>query len=273
MFFLGTDRRVYIGEKEAGCAVYAEYRETPPEYNLQEFVVTASDGLELPAQRLVPASPRDVAVLYVHGGPGGTLDLTDSWAMCLLQEGFEVVRVAYRGSRGFGDDLFQANRSVAGVKDVQDVIDTGTAWHKRYGAGRNLALFGNSYGGYLGMMAAKNADSPFSCIVATCCPMGLRVMPGRYNTLLPPGEIEREKALEERSLPHNVERIRMPVLLFHGELDTVAKTSDMHMLQESINASGGVCSLVVYPDDTHALAKHRTEIFAKVSQFVERNAA
>ena len=273
VYFTGSDGKVYIGEKGAGCAVFAEYDEPAPEYSLQEFFVTSSDGLELPAQRLVPASPRNVAVLYVHGGPGGDLNRTDSWAMCLVREGFEVVRVAYRGSRGFGDDLFQANRGVAGVKDVRDVIDTGIAWHKQFGAGRDLALFGNSYGGYLGMMAAKYPESPFSCVVATCCCMSLRVLPGRYGTLLPPSAIERERALEERSVRRNVERIRVPVLLFHGELDTVASTSDMRRLHESINESGGDCSLVVYPDDTHGLAKHRAEIFAKVSQFVDRNAA
>lgn len=272
VYFIGTDGKVYIGEKGAGCAVFAEYDETAPEHSLQEFVVTASDGLKLPAQRLVPNSPRDVAVVYVHGGPGGTLDRTDSWAMGLVREGFEVVRVAYRGSRGFGDDLFRANRGVAGIKDVRDVIDTGIAWRNRFGSGRDLALLGNSYGGYLGMMAVKNTDSPFTCVVATCCCMSLRVLPGRYGTLLPPDAIERERALEERTVRRNVERIRIPVLLFHGELDTVASTSDMRRLHDSINETGGDCSLVVYPDDTHNLAKHRAEIFAKVSQFVDRNA-
>lgn len=272
VYFLGTDHKVYRWEEGAGCAVYAVYDEPAPEYRLQEFTVTASDGLELPAHRLVPASPRNVAVLWVQGGPGVTLEPTDSWAMGLVREGFEVVRVAYRGTNGFGDDLYHANRGVAGIKDVQDVIDTGNAWQKRFGADRGLAYMGNSYGAYLGLMAAKHPASPFAFVVATCAPMSLRVMPLRYDTLLPSDPSERERALEERSVPKNVDKIRAPVLLFHGELDTVASTDDVRQLQALINGSGGDCSLVVYSDDTHTLAKHRADIFEKVSRFVDRAA-
>lgn len=272
VYFLGTDHKVYRWEEGAGCAVYAEYDEPVPEFRIEEFTVTASDGLELPAHRLVPVSPRNVAVLWVHGGPGGTLEPTDPWAMGLVREGFEVVRVAYRGTKGFGDDLYRANQGAAGIKDVQDVIDAGIEWQKRFGADRGLAYMGNSYGAYLGLMAAKHPTSPFEFVVATCTPMSLRVLPLRYDTLLPSDPAERERALGERSVPRNVEHIRAPVLLFHGELDTVASTRDVRQLQALINGSGGDCSLVVYSDDTHTLAKHRADIFEKVSRFVGRAA-
>ena len=48
-----------------------------------------------------------------------------------------------------------------GVSDVNDVIHAGVWWQRSFGRGRPLALFGNSYGGYLSLMALARRDSPF----------------------------------------------------------------------------------------------------------------
>ena len=158
VFFLGTDRKIYRWDESEECTVVAEHTESIPSFRVEEFTVHASDGLALPAQRLIPASPREVAVLYVHGGPGGTLEREDSWALGLVNKGFEVVRVAYRGSKGFGDDLYQANTGVWGVTDVQDVIDCGLYWQQQFSMGRKMALFGNSYGGFLSLLALTDSS-------------------------------------------------------------------------------------------------------------------
>ena len=81
--------------------------------------------------------------------------------------------------------------------------------------------------------------------------------------------MEREKALEERSLLARATAIKKPTLLFHGALDTVATTSEMQRIEKRINDSGGDCTLVVFGDDTHSLAKHREEICDKATQFYE----
>ena len=65
-------------------------------------------------------------------------------------------------------------------------------------------------------------------------------------------------------------RIKRPTLLFHGALDTVATTSDMQRIEKRINDSGGDCSLIVFGDDTHSLAKHREEIYKRAVQFCEK---
>ncbi len=267
VYFLGTDNRVYRWDESGKCTAEAEHTESGPNFKLEEFTVPASDGWQLPAQRLVPHSPRETAVLYVHGGPGSSLDRNDSWALWLVRKGFEVVRVAYRGSTGFGDDLARANEGVCGVSDVQDVVDCGVFWQQQFGSGRRIALFGNSYGGFLSLLALANPSSPFLGAVSTCTCTSLRVLRLHHDRFLPANPIAREKALEERSVLWQAEKIKRPALLFHGGLDSVATTDEMRQVERHINDFGGDCSLVVFPDDTHGLAKHRDEVFERATQF------
>ena len=271
VFFLGTDCKIYRWNESGECIPVAEHTESMPSFILEEFTLSASDGLALPAQRLIPPSPREVAVLYVHGGPGGTLERNDSWALGLVDKGFEVVRVAYRGSSGFGDDLYRASTGEWGVTDVQDVIDCGIYWQRHFSMGRKIAFFGNSYGGFLGLLALTNSSSPFIGGIATCAVTSLHdVMRLHHDRALPRNPAEREIALNDRSVMTRATHIKRPTLLFHGALDTVATRSDMQRIEKRINDSGGDCSLVVFGDDTHSLAKHREEIYEKALQFYEK---
>ena len=131
VWFLGEDSRLYRWDGADACTVVAEQTDdTKPSCRVEEFTVRAADGLELPVQRLIPAAPASVAVVYVHGGPGGTLDPDDTWAMQLVASGYEAVRVAYRGSSGYGERLTTANTGWYGVSDVDDVIHAGVWWQR-----------------------------------------------------------------------------------------------------------------------------------------------
>ena len=187
VWFLGEDSRLYRWDGADACTVVAEQTDdTKPSCRVEEFTVRAADGLELPVQRLIPAAPASVAVVYVHGGPGGTLDPDDTWAMQLVASGYEAVRVAYRGSAGYGERLKTANTGWYGVSDVDDVIHAGVWWQRSFGRGRPLALFGNSYGGYLSLMALARRDSPFCGAVCTCPAINMLMHPLQDRSCSPP---------------------------------------------------------------------------------------
>ena len=269
VFFLSTDHKIRRWDGAEEFQVVTEHVESLPDFRFEEFTVPAADGLALPAQRQVPSSPREIAVLYVYGG-GGTLDKEDPRTLALLKNGFEVVSVAYRGSSGFGQRLRRANRGVGGLADVQDVIDCGIYWRQHYGKGRQIGLFGNSYGGFLSLLALANASSPFVGGITTCPALSLRSLPLSSDRLLPLPPEEREKALEARAVLTQAASIKRPTLLFHGALDSIATTSEMEQVENHINNSGGDCKLVVFDDDTHSLARHREEIFRSATRFYEK---
>ena len=269
VWFLGGDSRLYRWDGADDRIVVAEHTDdTKPSCRVEEFALRADDGLELHAQRLIPAAPAALAVLYVHGGPGATLDADDSWALQLVASGYEVVRVAYRGSSGYGGRLKTANTGCYGVCDVRDVIDAGVRWQGSFGRGRPLALFGDSYGGYLSLMALARSDSPFSCAICTCPAINMLTHPLHRDRALPADPERRRQALQDRSVFAAAAHIGRPVLLFHGALDTVATTQQMRELAKQISAAGGPCDLVVFEDDTHSLARHRSEVRRRSERFL-----
>ena len=276
VWFLGADLRLHRWNGGGACAAVTEHNdEARPSYRMEEFTVHAGDGLELPVQRLLPAAPAALGVLYVHGGPGVSLDPEDSWAMQLVAGqlgagGCEVIRVAYRGSAGYGERLRLANTGRYGVADVQDVIAAGIRWRHSFGRGRPLALFGNSYGGYLSLLALADPASPFAGAVCTCPAINVISHPLHRDRALPEDPEQRSQALEQRSVFTHAPRIKRPVLIFHGALDTVATTQQIRELAQLITASGGVCELVVFDDDTHSLMRHRPEIQRKTLHFLAR---
>jgi len=64
--------------------------------------------------------------------------------------------------------------------------------------------------------------------------------------------------------------IRVPVLIFHGALDTAGTVEELSGIQQRIQAAGGDCTLKVFDDDTHALRRHLNELHADVLYFLGR---
>jgi dipeptidyl aminopeptidase/acylaminoacyl peptidase len=64
--------------------------------------------------------------------------------------------------------------------------------------------------------------------------------------------------------------MRVPLLIFHGSLDTSATTDELKSIQASILDRQGECELVIYDDDTHGLMPHRDDIHKQVLKFLNR---
>ena len=99
---------------------------------------------------------------------------------------------------------------------------------------------------------------------------GLHRMGLHQHKAFPEDPAENAAAWIERSPLQQAGRIRVPLHLFHGALDTSATTEEMRSIQSSVLAAGGDCELTVFPDDTHGLVRHRGEIHAAVLQFLDR---
>ena len=124
-------------------------RKAAPAHERRDYRFTARDGLEIPVQRWLPRNPNGRAVVYVDGGPSGPIGEHDPVVFRLLEEGYEVVRPAYRGKSGYGVEHELANRGECGRADVLDVVDCGLDWRRRFDAAdRRLALSGFSYGAF-----------------------------------------------------------------------------------------------------------------------------
>lgn len=272
VYFLGENACLYrwrIGET-CDCML-EEYSPARPAFTHEEYRVTARDGRLIPVQRFIPPSPKLPAILYVHGGPGGAIDPDDAFMLRLLTEGVEFVCVAYRGSVGYGLEHAEANRGEYGRADVWDILDAGFDWKKRSGEDRPLIVAGYSYGGFLTFLALAQEEIPWAGGITLYAASGLHRMGLHQQRAFPAATSQQAAAQIERSPLQQARRIRVPLLIFHGALDTVATTEEMKSIQASIVGTGGSCDLIVFKDDTHGLMRHRDEIHAHVLRFLRQS--
>jgi dipeptidyl aminopeptidase/acylaminoacyl peptidase len=178
--------------------------------------------------------------------------------------------VAYRGSSGYGREHEEANRGECGRADVWDVAAAGLDWKSRNGNGRPLILAGYSYGGFLSLLALALEENPWAGGLVLWAVSGLHRFGAIQQRAFPADPAQRAEALIERSPLAQAGRIRGPLLIFHGALDTTATTEEMQAICDGVVAAGGDCELIVYDDDTHGLLRHRDDIHTHVLAFVKR---
>ena len=271
IYFLGEDGVLYRWETGAGCeAVMRDRpRRVAPPHERGDYRFTARDGLEIPVLRYLPRNHNGRAIVYVEGGPSGPIGERDPIVFRLLEEGYEVVRPAYRGTGGYGVEHEQANRGECGRADVLDVVDCGLDWRRRFDAAdRPLALSGFSYGGFLAFLALTHAEVRWCCGVTLWGATGL--IAAWHGRGLPAGPGEREAALRERSPVRRAGDVRAPLLILHGGRDTTATMPDVESIRGSVREAGVPCELVVFEEDTHGLKLSRPEMFRRMLEFLDR---
>ncbi|GMU67765.1 MAG: hypothetical protein AMXMBFR37_00980 [Steroidobacteraceae bacterium] len=131
-------------------------------------VFVNSDGELIPTHVFTPVKEevgaRRPAVVMVHGGFHERLE--PSWfplIEAVVDAGYVVLFPEYRGSRGYGDAIYQNDY---GNTDVADVLAAG-----RYAAGRpdidpaRIGILGQSRGGMVTLLAIERAPKQFRAAV------------------------------------------------------------------------------------------------------------
>lgn len=272
IYFLGVDSRFYRWHIHDKCEAMLEPETAKQQaaHQRKDYTFRASDGYEIPVQRYLPPQPNSRAVVFIEGGPGEALDPDDAIVARLLTAGYEVIRPAYRGCGGYGDDHRKANQGRCGEIDVRDVVECGIDWRQRFEKPQApLAVSGYSYGGYLTFLAMTHQDAPWTCGITF---WGATMIPPLVQTTgLPVDPDARRKALEERSPVKQAHRIRFPLLILHGERDTTALTEEVETIRDRVRASNIPCQLVVFENESHALTGCRPQMYVHTLTFLEEN--
>jgi pimeloyl-ACP methyl ester carboxylesterase len=187
----------------------------------------ARDGRRLPAlftprQGWTQGAAPGKAVVLPHGGPWardfGGWD-SSGWVPFLTSRGYSVLQPQYRGSTGWGLDLWFAGDGQFGYKS-QDDKDDGAAWlvSQGYAAPGKMVMFGYSYGGYAAMAAATRKDSPYQCAIAGAGyaesdKINVGIDRSRF------GRMTFAKGLSGRDVIKDVSNAEIPILIYHGDRD------------------------------------------------------
>ena len=272
VYFLGTDGKLYRWQIGGSCVVEREDR--PEELTIQlrseEYGFTSRNGREVPVRRYLPRAPNGHAVL-IEAGPWSGHDPHPSLLLRMLEEGYEVVRPAYRvtgPSRGKGWPL---EPGVFGRDDVHDLVDCAVDWKRRFGTRLgSLALVGVGFpSGYLTFLALTYPEAPWSCAVTMSAPT---IIGTHLETMaLPQDPSGHQEEMRKRSPVAQAGKIRFPLLMLHGGRDLGAPLQDVKAIQASVRRSGLRCDLVVFDDDPYGLPLSRPRMFEAMLDFLKEH--
>jgi dipeptidyl aminopeptidase/acylaminoacyl peptidase len=189
------------------------------------------DGLPITGWLYRPAvaAPGRPAVVSVHGGPESQeRPVFHPEHQVLAAAGTVVFAPNIRGSSGFGRAFVHADDRFGRLDAIGDVVAC-AEWLVAEGlaAPGRVAVSGRSYGGYVTLMALTLHPEVFAAGVDIC---GMSDLLTFYRDTEPwiaraavtkYGDPESDTALLASLSPlRHAERIRVPLLVVHGELDT-----------------------------------------------------
>lgn len=242
----------------------------------------AADGTSVPAYMTIPPgvdTPKNSpAIVMPHGGPSARDYWRFDWlAQFYASRGYVVLQPNFRGSSGYGDDFFKRNGFRSWPTAIGDVLDAGK-WLVAQGIASpdKLAVVGWSYGGYAALQSAVVDPSVFKAVIAiapvTDLPELVEAHRHWSDFLVVSQEIGDGPHVREGSPALNAEKIRVPVLLFHGELDRNVPIRQSKEMSDHLAAAGVAHELITWPDLDHQLedSAARAEMLRKSDAFLRK---
>jgi dienelactone hydrolase len=187
-------------------------------------------------------------VVRAHPGPTASVSLRLDWhVQFLASHGFAVVDVNYRGSTGYGRRLRQSLYGRWGSFDVEDCA-AAAARLIEMGRTRRGEVFiaGASAGGYTALRAVSRSG-----VFAGAVARSAIVDPRHWQQAAPRWQRPHAARLAEGAPAVTATGICRPVLLIHGEADTVAPLDDVTALAHDLAAAGRPHRLVVLAASGH----------------------
>ncbi|WP_411816693.1 alpha/beta hydrolase family protein [Hyphococcus sp. DH-69] len=220
----------------------------------------ARDGKEIPALLTLPADfaegdPAPPAIIMPHGGPWAR-DYADwdptGWIQFLTSRGYAVLQPQYRGSFGWGRDLWVSGDGEWGQK-MQDDKDDGAAWmvDLGYADPDRIAILGYSYGGFAAFAAAVREDSPYQCAIAGAGVADLT----RLSRVWSDNSLQRYlqgRTVKGMNPMENTDKITMPILILHGDRDVRVPISHSQRFYGKVEGKAPA-KLVEIDDMPHSL--------------------
>jgi dipeptidyl aminopeptidase/acylaminoacyl peptidase len=251
----------------------------------------ARDGLVIHGYLTVPVGhqPKDLPLIVMpHGGPW----VRDDWGydrlvQLLANRGYAVLQMNYRGSTGYGDELYREARREIGGK-IQDDIEDATRWAIAAGVAdpQRIAIMGASYGGYSTLFGLGRSPELYRCGIAV---MAVTDWPAIYED----SDVAESKAatkywreqigdpakdkdlarLQAASPVNFADKIVAPVLIIQGKQDERVPQDQAKRMVAALEKAGRKPESLFMANMGHNYGNQtqRTEIYKRIVAFLETN--
>lgn len=203
------------------------------------------------------ADKRVPLVVDVHGGPAGRFEDTDyPLIRLLLEEGWAVLHVNPRGSFGYGVEFLASLKDDLGGADYRDIMAGADAALAQAPIDKDrTALIGYSYGATI-VSFTLGRTSRFKALVAVAPVIDQISEYGTesssfYDRWYFGKPWTRLDAAWRQSPLAGVTAARTPLLLLHGDSDTVNPLSQSLELFRALRQEGSPVELTIFPRETH----------------------
>jgi dipeptidyl aminopeptidase/acylaminoacyl peptidase len=235
-----------------------------PWYEPQVISFKARDGFDVYCRLYRPKNwhAQRPAVIFIHGA-GYLQNATKGWSSSysreylfnnfLIQNGYLVLEVDYRGSAGYGRDCRVAIYRHMGGKDLDDIVDATSYLVKELNVNaERIGLYGGSYGGFLILMAMFKAPEKFKA-GAALRPVSdwAHYHPGYTVDILNLPQKDSE-AYKQSSPIYFAEGLKGALLICHGMVDTNVHFQDtVRLVQRLIELRKENWEVAFYPVENH----------------------
>jgi len=229
--------------------------------------VPARDGAQVPARIYKPANYArgGKAVIFVHGA--GYLHNVHRWWSSyyreymfhhfLMEHGYLVLDVDYRGSAGYGRDWRTAIYRHMGGKDLEDQID-GARWLvQQHGVDpKRIGMYGGSYGGFITLMALFTSPGTFTAGAALRPVTDWAHYNNGYTSNILNTPQEDPEAYRRSSPIYFAEGLKDNLLICHGVTDTnVFYQDSVRLVQKLIELRKENWNIAPYPVEDHGFVE------------------
>ncbi len=242
---------------------FKEYEWRVPE----NITFKAEDGKSVHARLYKPAADENnkAAVIFVHGA--GYLQNAHKWWSVyyreymfnniLVDNGFTVLDIDYRGSAGYGRDWRTAVYRHMGGKDLSDQVDGAKYLIKNHGIDpEKVGIYGGSYGGFITIMAMFKAADTFKAGAAIRSVTDWAHYNHGYtaNILNTPAT---DSLAYRRSSPiYYAEGLKGHLLMLHGMIDDNVHFQDVVRLSQRLIELGKKnWDVAIYPVERHGFVE------------------
>jgi dipeptidyl aminopeptidase/acylaminoacyl peptidase len=283
---------LYVQEARAGVTAKKLTSSPAPDFSeypwLDAPIVTfpARDGAMLRGRLFKsPNLPRGgPAVIFVHGA--GYLQNVHRWWTSsyaheylfhhlLMERGYVVIDIDYRGSAGYGRDWRTAIYRHMGGRDLDDHVDAARWLVSKQGVDpKRIGIYGGSYGGFITLMAMFTQPDVFAAGAALRPVTDWANYNNGYTSNILNVPQKDAEAYKQSSPIYFAEGLKGALLICHGMVDTNVHFQDtVELVQRLIELHKTNWELAVYPVENHGFVQPSSwaDEYKRVLDLFEKN--
>ena len=282
---------LYLMDNKPGAKMRQLTRSTTSEFESYAWrdpeiiTIKARDGADVYARLYRPANPaaQGPAVVFVHGA--GYLQNAHKWWSqysreymfhnLLVDKGYTVLDIDYRGSAGYGRDVRTGIYRYMGGKDLQDQVDGAKLLVEKYGvSAQRIGIYGGSYGGFITLMAMFTQPDVFRAGAALRSVTDWAHYNHGYTDNILNSPYNDSLAYARSSPIYYAAGLKGALLMCHGMVDTNVHFQDIVRLsQRLIELKKENWELAVYPVEDHAFTEPSswTDEYKRILKLFEMN--